>query len=265
MTLAQLACHATALLTSGMLSGGHDNHPSSQTACHLSGIVGCRLMTLLTTSSSTAQGRFTLATILRPTTVIQWYGVGSAFVNADLPMYLALKSKPNNGGKIQNLANVASGIVLHLKVVKLAKEEKAISTNAAAANKDKDNGNNNTNKKGGKSIWDLMDLTELWHHSGRIITTNMYFASVEVAIKMKEKGLFIGNIKQCSRRFLMEVLWECHPCKARIVIGPCVNRQQDRQDRTCCHELGQLEPLLFIPTTFGIGKGKQSRAIACAS
>jgi hypothetical protein len=58
--------------------------------------------------------------------VIWWYGVGGTFVNAGLPMYLTLEHKPDNGGEIQNLADVASGIMLHLKVVKLAKEEKVI-------------------------------------------------------------------------------------------------------------------------------------------
>ena len=48
-------------------------------------------------------------------------------------MYLALERKRSNGGKIQNLADVALGImVLHLKVVKSANEEKAIAAAAAA-------------------------------------------------------------------------------------------------------------------------------------
>jgi hypothetical protein len=123
-------------------------------------------------------------------TVVWWYGIGGAFINAGLPMYLALEHKPNNGGKIQNLASVASGIMLHLKVVKSAKEEKAISTNAAAANKDKDDGNDDSTNKGRKGTWVLLELKEPWHHSGRVVTANAYFASVEVATKMKEKGLF---------------------------------------------------------------------------
>ena len=49
-------------------------------------------------------------------TVVRWYGKGGAFVDAGLPMYLALERKPDNGGEIQNLADVASGIMLHLKV-----------------------------------------------------------------------------------------------------------------------------------------------------
>ncbi len=140
-------------------------------------------------------------------TVIRWYGIGGAFVDAGLPMYLALERKLNNGGKIQNLSNMASGIMLHLKVLKLAKEEKAISTNAAAANKEEDNCNDNAADKGGKGTRVLLELMEPWHHSGRVVIVNVYFASVKVAMKMKEKGLiFIRNVKQCSRRFPMEVL-----------------------------------------------------------
>ena len=65
-------------------------------------------------------------------TVIRWYGKGGAFVDAGLPMYLALERKPDNGGEIQNHADVASGIMIHLKVVKKANEEKAIAASAAA-------------------------------------------------------------------------------------------------------------------------------------
>ncbi len=107
------------------------------------------------------------------------------------PPNLALERKPNNGGKIQNLANVASGIVLHLKVVKSAKEEKAISTNATAANEDKDDSNKDATDGGGKGTRVLFELTEPRHHSGRIVTANAYFASVKAATKMKEKGLFL--------------------------------------------------------------------------
>ena len=47
-------------------------------------------------------------------------------------MYLDLERKPDNGGKIQNIADVASEIMLRLKIVKSAKVEKAI----AAGNTD---------------------------------------------------------------------------------------------------------------------------------
>jgi hypothetical protein len=45
------------------------------------------------------------------------------------------------------------------------------------------------------------------YHSGCIVTANAYFASVKSGNKDEREGpFFIGNIKQCSRRFLMEVL-----------------------------------------------------------
>jgi hypothetical protein len=143
-------------------------------------------------------------------TVILWYGKGSAFVDTGLPMYLALERKPDNGGEIQNLADVASGIILHLKVVKSANEEKAIAASAvadaiaAAADNDDDIA---AADEAGKGTQVLLELTELWHHSGCLVTADAYFASVEAALAMKEKGLtFIGNVKQCSRRFPMEFL-----------------------------------------------------------
>jgi hypothetical protein len=35
----------------------------------------------------------------------------------------------------------------------------------------------------------LLELTEPWHHSGRLVTADAYFALVEAALAMKEKGL----------------------------------------------------------------------------
>ncbi len=126
-------------------------------------------------------------------------------------MYLALKRKPNKGGKIQNLANVASGIMLHLNVVKSANKEKVIAATAAAdaadaAADDKDD-NIAAADKAGKGAQVLLELTEPCHHSDCLVTADAYFASVEAALVMKEKGLtFIGNVKQCSRQFPMEFL-----------------------------------------------------------
>ncbi|KAL3815427.1 hypothetical protein ACHAXA_009172 [Cyclostephanos tholiformis] len=136
--------------------------------------------------------------------MIRWYGVGGSFVDAGIPHYAAIKRKPDNGAEIQNLADVASGIMLRLKIVKSAAEEEAIA--AAAADKDDDNEDIVANK-GGKGTWVFLELVAPWQDSGCLITANAYFASIEAAVKMKEMGLhFIGNVKQCSRRFPMEVL-----------------------------------------------------------
>ena len=138
-------------------------------------------------------------------TAICWYGVGGAYVNKGLPMYLALECKPSNGGEIQNLADIALGIMLHLKIVKSANKEKAIAS--AAANAIVADNNIAAANKGGNGTQVLLELTEPWHHYGRLVTASAYFASVKAALKIKEKGLdFIGSVKQCSRRFPMEVL-----------------------------------------------------------
>ena len=96
--------------------------------------------------------------------------------------------------------------MLHLKVVKSANEEKEIAVAAAAdAIAADDNIADANEARKGTQV--LLELTEPWHHSGRLVTADAYFASVEAALAMKEKGLtFIGTVKQCSRRFPMEFL-----------------------------------------------------------
>jgi hypothetical protein len=100
-------------------------------------------------------------------TVVRWYGNGGVFVDAGLPMYLALERKPDNSGEIQNLADVALGIMFHLKVVKSANEEKAIAVAAAAdaITDDDDIAAADEAEKG----------TQVWHHSGRLVTADAYF------------------------------------------------------------------------------------------
>jgi hypothetical protein len=135
--------------------------------------------------------------------MIRWYGVGGSFVDTGIPHYAAIKRKPDNGTEIQNLADVASGIMLRLKVIKSAAEEEAIATAAANEDDNKDVAAN----KGGKGTRVLLELVHPWQDSGRPVTADAFFASVKVALKMKEAGLyFIGNVKQCSRQFPMEVL-----------------------------------------------------------
>ena len=119
-------------------------------------------------------------------------------------MYLALVPKPGNGGEIQNLAKIASGIMLCLKVVKSAIKEKVIVTNAIVDDDNIANAN-----EAGKRVQLLLELelTGSWHHSDHLIMANTYFTSVEAALGMKEQGLtFIGNVKQTSRQFPMEFL-----------------------------------------------------------
>ncbi len=97
-------------------------------------------------------------------TVIWWYGLGGAFVDAGLPIYLVLECKPNNGGEIQNLAAIASGIMLHLKVVKSVTQEKVITATTATATAD----NNVAASKGEKGMQVLLEMTESWHHRNHL-------------------------------------------------------------------------------------------------
>jgi hypothetical protein len=136
--------------------------------------------------------------------MIRWYGVGGSYADAGIPHYAAIKRKPNNGGEIQNLADAASVIMLRLKIVKSTAKEEAIATasaTTAVANNDDVAAN-----KGGKGTRVLLELVHLWRDSGCLVTADTYFPSVEGTLKMKEVGLyFIGSVKQCSRRFPMEV------------------------------------------------------------
>ena len=95
--------------------------------------------------------------------------------------------------------------MLQLKIVKSVAKEEAIA--AAAANEDDNEDEDFAADKGGKRTRVLLELVHPWQDSGCLVTADAYFASVEAALKMKEVGLnFIGNVKQCSRRFPMEVL-----------------------------------------------------------
>ncbi len=90
-------------------------------------------------------------------TVIPWYGIGGAYLNKGIPMYLALERMPDNRGKIQNLADVALGIILCLKIVKSTNKEKVIASAASAAiAADNDIA---TAHKGRKGMQVLLELT----------------------------------------------------------------------------------------------------------
>jgi hypothetical protein len=49
--------------------------------------------------------------------MIPWYGHSGNHINIFLPHYIAMDCKPNNNSKIENLADVSSGILIFLKVV----------------------------------------------------------------------------------------------------------------------------------------------------
>jgi len=186
--------------------------------------------------------------------MIRWYGVGGSYVNAGIPHYAAIERKPDNGGEIQNLADVASEIMLRLKIVKSAAKEEVIAAVAAA---DEDDDEDVATGEGGKGTRVLSELVAPWRDSGRLITADAYLASVEAAVKMKEVGLFfIGNVKQCSRRFPMEVLGN-----ATLPKRGCRSVLASIKDDTGETELVAIawvdrNRCFFIATTCGLGEGE---------
>ncbi len=142
--------------------------------------------------------------------------------------------------------------------MKSVKEEKAISADVAAANEDEDDGNDNAADEGGKGTRVLVELTEPWHETGRVVTADAYFASVEAALKMKDKGLlFIGNVKQCSKMFPMEVL-----SNTTLVLRGSQSVLASISEKTGETELAAMSCLnrnrcYFIMTTCGIGEGEE--------
>jgi hypothetical protein len=103
-------------------------------------------------------------------------------------MYLVLERKPDNGGKIQNLTDVALGIMLCLKALKSTTKEKAIA--AATATATGANNSDDIADEGRKGTQVLLELMEPRHHSICLVTADLYFVSVEVALKLKENNLF---------------------------------------------------------------------------
>jgi hypothetical protein len=142
-------------------------------------------------------------------------------------MYLALECKPNNGGEIQNLAVIASGIVLHLKLVKSANEEKVIAASATAdaiaAATTADNYITAANKAG-KRTQVLLELTEPYHHSGRLVTAISYFAFRGGGVGNEGEGPYHHWQCEAVQQVVSHgIHWEYNPPTTRITSGPRIN------------------------------------------
>ena len=46
----------------------------------------------------------------------RWYGIRGNWINANLPQYIVIDRKPENGCGIQNTADGVSGIIMQLKL-----------------------------------------------------------------------------------------------------------------------------------------------------
>jgi hypothetical protein len=125
--------------------------------------------------------------------MVPWYGHGGNHINIGLPHCIAMDRKPDKSGEIQTLAEVSSGILICLKFVKNAKEEKA--------NK-KDLDLDSKEATYGKGTRVLLELMKSWLGSNCLVTADAYVALTEAALALKERYInFIGNVKQCNAAF----------------------------------------------------------------
>ncbi len=141
-------------------------------------------------------------------------------------------------------------------MVKSANEEKAI-TVAATADAIADDDNIVAANKAGNGTQVLLELTEPWHHSGHLFTADAYSALVEAALAMKEKGLtFIGNVKQCSRRFPMEFLGNTTlPRRGSRAVLASIDEETGETELVAISWVDRNRRF-FVTTTCAIGEGE---------
>jgi hypothetical protein len=124
--------------------------------------------------------------------IIRWYGVGGEWINKGSPHYVAMERKPDNGIEVQNVADVTTGIMLQLKLVKSANNESRI---------DKEQFDEDELQLG-KGTRVLLEFLKPLFNTERLVTADSYYASVEAVTTLSAKGLkFIGNVKTSSSGF----------------------------------------------------------------
>jgi hypothetical protein len=125
----------------------------------------------------------------------RWYGMGGDWINAGLPMYVAIDRKPENGCEIQNSCCATSGVMLRLRIVK----SKVAEFEASAATALDHTVNHGT------AI--IKELVKPWMNSGRVVVADSYFASVQTARELYGIGLrFVGVVKTATKQFPMGAL-----------------------------------------------------------
>ena len=149
--------------------------------------------------------------------------------------------KPDKGGEIQTLADVFSGIVICLKVVKSAGKEKAI---AKVLDLDPKEG------AYGKGTRVLLELMKTWLGGNRLVTTDTY--------SLKERDTdFIGNVKQCNAAFpkayldtlILSKRRDCH-------VLALINEDTGKIELVAMTWL-DCNWRDFVGTAYGIGEGEK--------
>ena len=152
--------------------------------------------------------------------IIRWYGLGGHWISVGLPHYVCIDRKPEDGCEIQDICCAETGILCRLKIVKTSTEKSRINeananANSAPASPTR-NGNGNHNDAESTKINDqaagtqsVLELTEPWHATNRIIVGDSAFSSVNTAVQLTKRRLgYIGVVKQATRRFPMSPLSE---------------------------------------------------------
>ena len=121
----------------------------------------------------------------------RWYGLGGDWIDVGLPHYVALDRKPESGCELKTAACGKSGMVLNMEITLSAEETREKAYEGTVGH--------------GTAV--TLRLTEPWFHTNRIICGDSYFASVEAAKYLLEKGLkFIGVVKTATREYPMKYL-----------------------------------------------------------
>jgi len=116
-----------------------------------------------------------------------WYRQGEYCINIGLPIYIEIDRKPENGCEIQNSTCGRSGVILQLRLAKIAEEY-----NSERANTDDDELLHSTQV--------LKKLVAPWTNINRIVCANSYFASVGCCEELKRIGIqLIGFVKKATK------------------------------------------------------------------
>lgn len=181
--------------------------------------------------------------------VVRWYGLGGAFVNFGLPMYVELERKPDSGCEIQDICCVQSKVMLQLKIVQSSEQEER---KQAAKNPSEEYAALNHGTKV------LLELCEPWNDTGRLVVADSYFASVMSAGELKKRGWkFIGNVKTASKMFpkgFLENIVLTHR-GARFVLC-CIDEETGETEYVAVTWLDRNRRF-FIATVCGLGEGTE--------
>jgi hypothetical protein len=120
--------------------------------------------------------------------ISRWNGLGGHWIDIGLPNCIAIDRKPENGWEIQNTACGRSGIMLRLQLVTTPEDRKERELESEG------------DLLHGTAV--LSRLVSPWAGSGRIVTADSYFSSVEAALHLRDLGLkYVGVVKTATRRF----------------------------------------------------------------